>query len=172
VYSRSSSRRSVVPPPDYSGVLFNENDKSADQKEQQTGGLPVSTEETTALQPVESVGTQPQSTTARHSVEPDETITLPLPAPEIGGLDDCMPRYPLPRRPFSKYYGQSSRKFSIVDTSQSAEKPEEAAGKNPLAGLLANAGFDDLLLAVLILMMLESGSADPVTVLLLGVLLI
>lgn len=196
MYSRSSSRRSLIPPPDYSGVLFNSTESESEKKEQTSGELQAPAKDSAAMPPVEVTESQtaentvPQPaegdaptpaesaaprlerTAPRRDRQPDNGITLPLPAPHLSGLDECLPRYPLPRRPFGQYYNRKRKRYSLVESTHSAEKQAESAAKNALTGLLSNAGFDDLMLAALILMIIEGGNADPITVLLLGILLI
>ena len=110
---------------------------------------------------------EPQPGAERQSNPPAGDVTLPLPAPELRGFGDCSPRYPLINRKNKKY----SIKDSCPLTRAPKDKAKGVSGANPLAGLLENAGFDDLLLAALILMMLECG-AERNTILLLGFLLI
>lgn len=172
MYPRSSSRRPMIPPPDYSGVLFDGTSDASDQQEKPSGELPAPADEAAGGKTsAENNAEQPEKTAQRRKQEPDQNVTLPLPAPEVNGIDDCLPRYPLPRRPFSQYYNRRRKKYTLIDDTPSIDKPAQTVIRNPLMGLLANAGFDDLLLAALIFMMLESGS-DPITVLLLGLLLI
>lgn len=177
LYPRYGSRRSLIPPPDYSGVLFNNASTPADNsnpnrpdKNEQQNSEPAAVAERQANLPAESAA-QPENQAQRRGAESDENVTLPLPAPDIRGLDECLPRYPLPRRPFSHYYNRQRKRYTLTETAPETEA-QPPAKPSPITDLLSHAGFDDMLLAALILMMLESGNADPITVLLLGLLLI
>lgn len=159
--SRPSSRRPVIPPPDYSGVLFN---NPTDDEQSENESVPEDAE------PAMNREAQPQAPPKRRADEHRESVPLPLPAPELHGLDDCLPRFPLAYdRRYSPFDGQRNRRFPIKD-SYPPEHGSSGFGQNFLANLLEHAEVDDLLLAALIIMMLECG-ADRFTILLLGVLL-
>lgn len=162
--SRASSRRPVIPPPDYSGVLF----KNSDDDTKSENELPVPAGDLN-IESVANNEAQPQAPPRQRferSDESRENIPLPLPAPELRGLNDCLPRFPLayennPSEPRNKRVlpGISSGIGSLSSQLQRF-----------LVDLFENTGIDDLLLTVLIIMMLES-DADPFTIMLLGVLL-
>ncbi len=151
--TRSSLRRSSTPPPDYSGVLFDNSD------------------EVSAVQSDAGYET-PASRDFNRQNRGDEKaqrekVTLPLPVPNMhniipqgGGYTSSPPRV---------------RRRKIWDNLIPRKEPEQgtisAASADLLSGLLEKMGTDDLLLIVLIVMMLESG-ADFNTLLLLGFLLI
>jgi hypothetical protein len=165
LYSRASSRRPLVPPPDYSGVLFdNPAELNAIQNQNSEPDAPRQRE------PENNMERQPQFS---ENVIPNnddngrrDNITLPLPMPEMHGLSDCSPRFPLNKRQNKKYTVEGS-----CPLDRSKKNPDKTSALNPIAGLLEFAEFDDLLLAGLILMMLECG-AERNMILLLGFLLI
>lgn len=175
LYSRASSRRSVAPPPHYSGVLF-DNSAGRNIVEEQSDTGSELTEQSPLMQnqpegPADSGETEKDGVNMRqdisqHGEAPRGEVTLPLPAPELNGIGDCSPRYPLTDR--------KNRKYSFRDScplTRSARTEMKGMRGNPLSELFGNAGIDDLLLAALILMMLECG-AERNTILLLGFLLI
>lgn len=159
--SHASPHRPVIPPPDYSGTLFN---NTSDDKQSENESVPEDAE------PAINREAQPQAPPKRRSDEHRENVPLPLPAPELHGLNDCMPRFPLAYdRRYSPFAGQRNKRHPVIDNFSSGHG-SLFQGQSFLANLLENAGIDDLLLAALIIMMLECG-ADRFTILLLGVLL-
>ena len=175
MYSRGSSRRPVTPPPDYSGVLFEDNmaEKSNVTELSDTGR--TQNEKSVALPVRDESGTVGRSrhkpvSAKTESIKDDDSnrgVTLPLAVPELSGIGECIPRFPLTSR--------RQKKYSVGDSCPICKPPKDskksAERQNPLASLLENTGKDELLLAALIFMMLEFG-VERNMILLLALLLI